>query len=190
MDIINDCSAEIKKSLDLLTNQLFTLKYNFNTSELIPYIGKGSEKQSTAWDRLGREFKKVPSPVLYWFDVLSEINHLKIYQQIKDFRDHQEPDDKFRAVPALKPISKIKESRILYVGCCGTTTFINRMFWHFGYYRVGRTQGLQLCHWSQPLKLEIEINVMVFPQQAKHLIYVYEKYMAEKLKPLIGKHKG
>jgi hypothetical protein len=190
MELINECSAGVKKSLDALSRELDKVSFTFNTSELIPFTEKGCERKSPAWDRLGKEFAKVPSPILYWFEILSTEEPIKIYHAIKNFKDQQLPGNSFRAVPALKPISKIGNSSILYVGCCGSTTFLNRMFWHFGYYNVGRTQGLQLCRWAQPLNLALKITAVVFPKEAKHLIYVYEKYFAEKMNPIIGKHKG
>jgi hypothetical protein len=190
MELINECSIGIKNSLELLSSSLKTTTFNFNTSELTPFTVKGCERESPAWDRLGREFEKIPSPVLYWFEILSDIDPSEIYQLISTFKNNQIPGATFRAVPALRPAHLLSDSKILYVGCCQSTTFVSRMFWHFGYYNVGRTQGLQLCHWSQPFNMNIQINVISFPQGAKHLIYVYENYMAVKMNPITGKHRG
>ena len=71
MELINECSAGIRKPLDSLSNELNTVSFTFNTSELTPFTEKVCESQSSAWDRLGREFEKIPSPVLYWFKRLS-----------------------------------------------------------------------------------------------------------------------
>lgn len=92
----------------------------------------------------------------------------------------------FRYLPALKKNSGTT-SKTLYVGCCASTKLVDRMFWHFGYYKVGQTQGLQLCHWSRPLGADISIHVIQLPLAAKDLVYVYEKLVAQKLMPIIGK---
>ena len=189
MELINECSEQIKKSVAAVSWDLKPVIFSFNTSQLTPFTEKGCERENSVWNDLGHKFEKISSPVLYWFKILSNTDPNNIYRKIKQFRDNQVPGSSFRSVPALKPLMQVGNSHILYVGCCGSTTFVSRMFWHFGYYHVGRTQGLQLCHWAQPLAMEIEINAITFPKEAKDLIYVYEKYFAQKLKPIIGKHK-
>lgn len=190
IEIINECSEKIKRSVTKVSIDLKTVSFHFNTSKLTPFTEKGCQEQSPVWIELGEKFEKVSGPVLYWFKIMSNTAPAEIYQTIKQFREKQVPGNSFRSVPALKPFSQVGNSKILYVGCCGSTTFVSRMFWHFGYYHVGRTQGLQLCHWSQPLNMEVEINAIVFPKEAKELIYVYEKHFAQYMQPIIGKHRG
>jgi hypothetical protein len=187
--IVSNCSEEILKSLSNINDNIKQISFSFNTSELIEFAGKGCEKQCPVWQRLGYKFKEHNSPLLYWFEIKSAFDIDALLSHLNDFKINQNKSDiVFRATPALKSKIENKDSKILYVGCCRTTKLINRLFWHFGYYNVGRTQGLQLCHWTRDFSLDIDINVITFPQEVDTLIEVYEKYFAKCLNPIIGKH--
>jgi len=64
-------------------------------------------------------------------------------------------------------------------------TIASRIFHHLGYYRVGSTQGLQLCHWS---KHKLKLSVVQFPKEAEPYLNIIEKLFALKFKPLLGRH--
>lgn len=177
----------IKNTLDFISENCFSFSFDFNTSKLVNYSGKGSESDCPVWKQLGIQFMEIKSPVVYWFTFSPLLNGEEVFKRIKAFKENQPKDERFRYLPALKS-RRDEFSNTLYVGCCGSTKLIDRMFWHFGYYKTGRTQGLQLCHWSKSLNLNVTIDIIQFPIEAKELIYVYEKMIADKLNPITGKH--
>lgn len=189
-NLVVDCSTEILKSLPGINDDVKEISFSFNTSELIEFTEKGCEKNCPVWQRLGYKFREHSSPLLYWFEIESEIDNSEIFACLQLFKSASNKADisTFRAIPTLRNKSADNKSKILYVGCCRTTKLIDRMFWHFGYYNVGRTQGLQLCHWARKFNLSMKISVITFPKEATGLIEVYERYFAEQLQPLIGKH--
>jgi len=188
-ELINECSIGLTKSISTISNNIEQASFSFNTSELIQYTAKGCESSCPVWVRLGYRLKEYRSPILYWFEIVSEVDVDKILSHLILFKNNQIiGNPNFRAIPALKKRIENNHSKILYVGCCRTTKLIDRMFWHFGYYNIGRTQGLQLCHWAQEFNLDIKLHVMIFPAEARLLIEVYEKYLAGKLKPIVGIH--
>jgi hypothetical protein len=175
--------------LSNINDNIKQISFSFNTSELIEFAGKDCEKSCPVWQRLGYEFKEHNSPLLYWFEIESEVDNSEILSRLQLFRvEKSKTDIDFRAIPAFRNNSLDNKTKVLYVGCCRTTKLIDRMFWHFDYYNVGRTQGLQLCHWAREFNLSIKLNVITFPREAKNLIEVYERFFAEKLQPLIGMH--
>jgi len=185
-ELIEEYNERIKNSLQTISENCKEHCFQFNTGELVPFTGKDSEKNCPAWQRLWRPFKQISSPVVYWFQLTSDTNPADVFEAAKKCKEAQVADETFRYLPALKKNGGTT-SKTLYVGCCASTKFDARMFWHFGYYKVGQTQGLQLCHWSRPLAADISIHVLQLPPEAKDLVYVYEKLVAQKLTPIIGK---
>jgi hypothetical protein len=186
-ELILEYNKRIKDNLDHINENCIPNQFYFRTGELVPYSGQHSEDKCSAWQRLGQRFREVKSPVVYWFEMNKEIDPVAVFTVAKKCKNSQNLDDiNFRHLPSMHENCPTI-SNILYVGCCGSTSLMDRMFWHFGYYRTGKTQGLQLCHWSRGLNLELAIHTLSFPDEAKDFIYVYEKQIAQKLKPIIGK---
>lgn len=186
-EVILAYNNTIKTNLDYISLNCHEDKFVFNTAELLPYIGKGSETNCPVWQELGWRFSKISSPVVYWFEMHEGTDPVAVFTAAKKCKNYQNIEDvNFRHLPSMRENCP-SISPTLYVGCCGSTTLINRMFWHFGYYSTGKTQGLQLCHWSRELDLKLTIHTLSLPIEAKDFIYVYEKQIAKKLKPIIGK---
>jgi hypothetical protein len=91
-----------------------------------------------------------------------------------------------RPVPAIK--TNYPQTNILYVGKV-KGKFYGRVIQHLGFHRDKGTQGLQLCYWAKRLNLKLKITAMEFENDAKDLIPIFENCLADKLKPILGKHK-
>lgn len=184
---ISECNEQLTAAINLAAESNKVFEFSFNTGNLVQYQGAGSEKKCPEWERLGWQFEQLKSPLVYFFSLPEDISSEMIFQSISEFKDQQKGKPDFRSVPALRN-NFPRNSTTLYVGCCASTKLSARMFWHFGYYKVGATQGLQLCHWAKPLNLELKITVIQFSTQLKDIVYLYEKLLANELKPIIGKH--
>jgi hypothetical protein len=58
-----------------------------------------------------------------------------------------------------------------------------------GYYKVQRTQGLQLYYWTKELNLNLKLVVFEFEGEMINLMEVLENDLAKHIKPILGKHK-
>ncbi|WP_317900063.1 Arm DNA-binding domain-containing protein [Aurantibacillus circumpalustris] len=91
-----------------------------------------------------------------------------------------------KAVPAIK--KNFSSSKILYVGKVKRHVW-GRLIQHLGFYKVKRTQGLQLFYWATPLSIKLKFVVMEFEPEMAALMGILENELAEILKPILGKHK-
>lgn len=128
------------------------------------------------------ELKEMAGPCLYYFEVTSNNLTSDIINKIKEYSSTENS----KSIPAIK--RTIPESRILYVGKV-KRHFWGRLIQHLGYYKVNRTQGLQLFYWSKELKLNIKLTVLEFEPEMINLMEVLENELAKRLKPILGKHK-
>jgi len=125
---------------------------------------------------------------LYWFEAKTDDDAHNIVEQLNQFRLRKEVHN--RAVPAK---NNCKNSNIIYVGKRNAgirqrdhlTNIAGRIATHFGYYKVNSTQGLQLAYWTNGV---LTLNVMVLPDEASEYLLILEKLLAQKLKPLCGRH--
>lgn len=79
------------------------------------------------------------------------------------------------------------DTTTLYVGKV-KSKFWWRLITHFGFYKVHRTQGLQLFYWAKELGLKIDVTVYEFNDEMANYMPIIENAVARDLKPLIGKH--
>jgi hypothetical protein len=133
-------------------------------------------------EELFKNLARIKGPVLYVFEIVSETTSDTIVETIKKYSN----DDKSKAIPAIK--NTYPNTKILYVGK------VNKIFWgriiqHLGYYKVEGTQGLQLFYWARPLKLKLRLKAMEFENDAIDLMAVFERNLADRLNPILGKHK-
>ena len=184
---IQNCNEQLITAISQAAESSKVFKFSFNTGNLAQYNGSDSEKHCPEWQRLCWQFEQLASPLIYYFSIKEEGLSELIYHTISEFKNQQKGQPDFRSVPALRGNFR-RNSTTLYVGCCASTKAAARMFWHFGYYKVGATQGLQLCHWARPLNLEMTITAIQFSTHLKDIVYLYEKLLANDLKPIIGKH--
>jgi hypothetical protein len=136
-------------------------------------------------DRYRQRFEDLKSmncPVLYWFEIVS----LTPTTNILDAFDNYKQNINERALPALRK-QPFNGTNILYVGKV-KTKFWGRMVDHFGFTKNKQTQGLQLWHWTTGLNLELKVHAYRFNDDMANYMTVLEKGMANKLRPLLGKH--
>ncbi|WP_217605211.1 hypothetical protein [Chitinophaga sp. GbtcB8] len=138
-----------------------------------------AEKFKKIFDRL----KEMNGPALYRFEIISDTEGLRVIEALNSYKASTER----KATPALK--SKIDHSsKILYVGKV-KGFFWGRLIQHLGFFKVKATQGLQLFYWAKGLPLHLRVNVLEFDSNMAELMSVLEYSLAQKLNPLIGKHK-
>ncbi|WP_192820959.1 hypothetical protein [Rufibacter sp. LB8] len=140
---------------------------------------RDSEKFKETFSQL----KKVTGPVLYWFEIISDIDNQAIIAELTKYINLGD----YKSVPALKKTLNF-DTRALYVGKV-KTQFWGRLIQHLGYYKVKATQGLQLYYWAKNLPIKFKIHVYEFEKNMADLMPIVENALAKELKPLIGKHK-
>ncbi|HFG0578713.1 hypothetical protein LIS90_12300 [Flavobacterium psychrophilum] len=128
------------------------------------------------------ELKELTGPCLYYFEVTSTNLPNEIINKIREYSNTENS----KSIPAIK--SKPPESKILYVGKV-KRHFWGRLIQHLGYYKVQRTQGLQLFYWAKEIDLNIKLIVYEFENEMIELMEVLENDLAKHLKPILGKHK-
>lgn len=140
-------------------------------------------RDSERFKNMFGQLKGVVGPVLYWFEIVSDLPNQDI---ISDLNRYIGSGD-CKAVPALKKTIDY-DTKALYIGKV-KTHFWGRLIQHLGYYKVKATQGLQLYHWAKDLPLKFKVHVYEFDKSMADLMPIVENALAKELKPLIGKHK-
>lgn len=156
-------------------------EFYINCSELEDYNHidiTDSEKHKLMFS----ELKEMNGPCLYYFEITSNNLTAEIIKKIKEYSSTENS----KSIPAIK--STIPESKFLYVGKV-KRHFWGRLIQHLGYYKVNRTQGLQLYYWAKELNLNIKLTVLEFEPEMINLVEVLENDLAKYLKPILGKHK-
>jgi len=145
------------------------------------YTGTNIEK-ADQYKNWFAELKKISGPVLYWFQIKSDIDSAAIVDAFNVYKD----DPSRKNIPALRN-RPYMSSRVLYVGKV-EKGIGGRLIQHLGY-KGRKTQGLQLFHWTKGLGLKLELVVLSFPKEMTLFMSIVERAVATELKPLIGKHK-
>ncbi|KAA1242353.1 hypothetical protein [Aquimarina sp. RZ0] len=131
---------------------------------------------------------------LYWFTLKTKEEAQALNDLLNIYRvSNIKGNENYRSVPAT---NKNEESNVLYVGIrrggfnktWGTSNITNRINQHLGYYRNGNTQGLQLIHFAKGYDFDITINVVKIESSHSMYLNIIEKLVAQKLKPLCGRH--
>jgi len=141
---------------------------------------------------LFEELDKKENHCLYWFE-LDTLEKAKELNSLIDNYRLKKGQSVYRAVPAT---NKNKDSKVLYVGIrrgCknkkGLTNIVGRINQHLGYYENAQTQGLQLFHYTNNLDFEVTLNVVEFKDLVDPMyLNLLEKMVADRLKPLCGRH--
>ena len=169
----------------LFENDVTIHKYEINCSNLIKPNYEEKGLGYTTILPIIHDLMNINKPCVYWFETEKEevannlINDLNCFRELKTER----------SVPAR---NNKTNSKYIYVGIRqggqrkdGFTNIAGRISIHFGYYKVGSTQGLQLSYWA---KDKLILNVMEMPETAAPFLNVIEKQIANKLRPLCGRH--
>ncbi|OIQ73665.1 hypothetical protein GALL_446940 [mine drainage metagenome] len=122
-------------------------------------------------------------PIVYWFEIISPVSTEAIVKAISKYKGRTIR----KAIPAIHK-NPNHGTTVLYVGKV-MKGFAGRVVTHLGYYKVTRTQGLQLFHWSKELKLILKLHVYSFKKELAPMMIVIERGVADELKPLLGKHR-
>jgi len=156
-------------------------EFNINCSELDDF-NHIDIRDSEKYKLMFSDLKEMVGPCLCFFEITSDNLTSEIIDKIKDYSFTEGS----KAIPAIK--KKIPESNVLYVGKV-KSSFWGRLIQHLGFYKVNRTQGLQLYYWAKELNLSLKLTVMEFENEMVDLMEVLENEMAKHLKPILGKHK-
>jgi len=183
-------NAKIKETADNLMEQLHHVSengaktyfhYDFDCTLFQDwYLSdiRHSNEHKELFENLG----KITGPVLYWFEILPPSTNEDVRNAISIYKHSNDS----KSVPSLK--SKFsRESNILYVGKV-KRNFWGRVIQHLGFYKVKRTQGLQLYHWAKSLNLKLRLHAYQFEPGMEDLVAIYELKFARMLKPITGKH--
>lgn len=141
---------------------------------------------------LFEELDTMDKHCLYWFEVQSEEKAVELNYMINEYRLNKGKEE-YRSIPAS---NKNNGGAILYVGIrrggktkYGLTNIVGRINQHLGYYKTARTQGLQLIHCAKNFDCEITLNVVQFEDLQNNMyLNILEKKVAQRLKPLCGRH--
>ncbi len=156
-------------------------EFYFNCSELEDFNHVDITK-SEKYFKIFDDIKEMAGPCTYFFEI--QTNHLTA-EIISSIRKYSESENS-KSIPAIKKTPP--ESKVLYVGK------VKRHFWgrfiqHLGFYKVNRTQGLQLFYWAKELGVELKLTILEFEPEMTNLMEVIENDLAKQLKPILGKHK-
>lgn len=139
-------------------------------------------RQSDTHKTLFAQLSQMTGPVLYWFEITSDIENSEIREAIENYKAKVD----CKTAPALKKGYSLS-SKCLYVGKV-RQKFWGRIIQHLGYYKQRKTQGLQLFYWAKGLGLDITIHAYEFDKDMADLVSILELEFARELEPIIGKH--
>ncbi len=181
---------EIKTAAGRLSNHLKNveingssgyIQYDFMCSEFLDWNDNDIRK-SPEHKVFFEEVVNFTGPVLYFFEIISTQDSGSVRECMRAYKILEGS----KSVPALKK-GYNKDSRILYVGKV-KRNFYGRVIQHLGYYKVARTQGLQLFYWAREFGLDVRLHAYHFEPEMHDLVSIFELKFARDLKPIVGKH--
>jgi hypothetical protein len=127
-----------------------------------------------------QEFEEFPA--LYLFEIDSSIDYNNIMATIEE--TIQSTNLHF---PANN--KNLQNSGILYIGKVKSCAW-GRLIQHLGYHKNKNSHGLQIDFWAKKITqpLHLKFTVMFFEKEAANYVEILETALAEKFKPIIGKH--
>lgn len=183
--ILQTCSKDLLKNLQKFQDETFekVLSFDVDCETLIPFP-PGKHGSDAIFHQL-HNFNN-DHPAVYWFEISSK-------HTAKNIRDAY-PDIQARAGARKTPSiykGQTFESKVLYVGK-GKKNISGRMFLHFGFEpKKINLQGLQLCYWdfNTTLKgLKLKLNIIYLPKEMVLFTPIFERCLADSLKPILGRH--
>ena len=173
-------------------------EYKFNTSRLpdsIEYTLNRNICHHPAFETMFDELQNTKSNCLYWLSVdnIEDAKKLKVIISDKKTELWNEDKTKCRVLPAR---NKNENTTIIYVGVrkgsnAKTQKISNiagRIIQHLGYYKEGRTQGLQLAYYARDLDINLTLHLYSLHNCPDEYLYILEKIFAKKLQPICGTH--
>ncbi len=183
-DYIKNVAGELICSLSEIKDHGIKNNFSFDINcEALKDFSNIDIRDSDEFRAIFEKLKELNGPVLYWFEILSDTCRENIRNQIINYSNSENS----KATPALKKAFS-KSSNCLYVGKVKKGVW-GRMIQHLGFYKVDRTQGLQLYHWTKGLNLNLKVHLYEFEANIADIVSIFEIEMANLKKPLIGKHK-
>jgi hypothetical protein len=193
---LNNFVSEFKLELDNILGDY--KEYEFNSSQLpevLEYTHDKDIRKHPEFTDMFEAMRAIKLSCLYWFSVntVEEAKQLKDLIADKKIALWSEDKTKCRILPA---INKNDNSTVIYVGVRKgsnaktqqITNIAGRMVQHLGYYREGRTQGLQLAYFARELNIDFKLHFYSLHNCPDEYLYILEKIFAKKLKPICGAH--
>jgi len=175
-NIIKQANAALEENLSQLANYEHHI-LDINTELLkIPNFHLSEKILIEEFDNLIRPLRQnfKNKPCIYFFEFKK--GEAKV---IRDAYKNLNQNNK----SALKKTLN-NDTTCLYVGR-SKGTIINRLKAHLGYKNTTEN-AMQLLHWAKPLKLQLKLNIFIFPKELDFLLPLYEATFHKNYKPLIG----
>lgn len=191
MSIKTDTVFNLAKNLDPLFENPYTFKFQLSDLPPVMDLHFPDIRHLSPYQEFFHQLDQFTNDCLYWIK-LDSLNHSQMVKdRYQDIGIHLH--ENYRVHP---PLSRYDTSTCLYVGIRrggirerdGLSNIAGRMVQHFGYYDKGSTQGLQLAHWPDKMKLTISIHIVHFDDNLGILLKALECYAAHKFQPILGRH--
>lgn len=199
IDIENEI-AKIDDVFESISNDIVNKKMDFysesfNIKDLPNNNGfKVHPNTLPEFNYLFRPLDKKNNDCLYWFELETvekaiELNNILNKYRLSNIKGNAE----YRNIPAT---NSNEMSNVLYVGIRrksksknpNLTNIVGRINQHLGYYKNQNTQGLQLIHFAENCDFKLKLNVVEVISSNDIYLNIIEKKVANKLKPLCGRH--
>ncbi|WP_184544121.1 hypothetical protein [Mucilaginibacter sp. FT3.2] len=181
---IKEISLSLSKQLEqiALNGTADSYSWEINCS-LLENLGYHEICAHDSFNEMFTTLSSIKVPTLYWFEIKSDIKPRDVVRLIKKYDRNRKT--LWRATPAINKVLNL-DTNILYLG--KSKNIKHRTLTHLGYFNSVDTAGLQLLHWGKEANLIVTLHVYSFLPEAEPLMLLLEKAMANRLKPLIGKH--
>ena len=194
--VLNIFKEEFKKELDLVNTEYHS--FTFNTSHLpkvAVYTQDKDIRMHSKFEKMFETLANIKTNCLYWFSV-STIEEANILKEIISHKKNELWNHDKTICRILPANNENKNSSIIYVGVRKgstakkqkVTNISGRIVQHLGYYKEGRTQGLQLAYFTNELNIDITFHLYSLKDCPNEYLYILEKIFAKKLRPICGKH--
>lgn len=182
-DILLNSAINLKDSLSKLCNSGIKEYHSFSIDcESLKDYNYEDIRDSPEFRDEFKELEKLEGPVLYWFEITSDVDNNLIREKLKEYKRNKDA----KSTPALKKNFDL-DSKCLYVGKVKRIVW-GRIIQHMDFYKVSQTQGLQLYYWTKGLNLDLKVHFYGFNSNFSDLISIFEIEVARSLHPIIGKH--
>jgi hypothetical protein len=175
--ITTDLFTNLSKSRQVVQQVSVEFQCPFRTDFRFVDITKDEENQQQF-----RELMELKGPVLYWFEVTSNHTAIELREAIEGYKGQPNA----RRTPAFKRAFS-PDSRCLYVGKA-KRSFYGRVIQHLGFEQSGSSQGMQIYHWANDMRLKVSVHGFELAPAMIDLVSIMEIEFAKHMKPIFGKH--